>query len=87
MKNLEIITLKLLMTLSCHVKIQNLETAIDDMKKDVDKEDLRKVIRESQSKEMMIEHLKTERYILKVDLNVSEKSWKELNKMLKKSMI
>ena len=74
-------------TEQCHVKIQNLETAIDDMKKDVDKEDLRKVIRESQSKEMMIEHLKTERYILKVDLNVSEKSWKELNKMLKKSMI
>ena len=58
----------------CHVKIQNLETTIDDMKKDVDKGDLKKMIRKSQNKEKIIEHLKSEKDNLEVDLNVSEKS-------------
>ena len=58
----------------CHVQIKNLEYTIDEMKKDFDKEDLRKVVRESKTKDELIDQLKIKTDNLEEDLKVAERN-------------
>ena len=67
----------------CHIKIKHLESTINEMKKDLDKEDLRKVLRESKSKDELLGQLNVKVDNLEEDLKVAERNWKESNTILK----
>ena len=58
----------------CHVQIKNLESTIDEMKKDFDKEALGKVVRESKTKDELIDQLKIKTDNLEEDLKVAERN-------------
>ena len=72
----------------CHARIKELETIVNNLKEEVengivDKENVNKIISETQKKDKITEQLKINRDNLEGELEVAEKNWKELNKLIK----